>query len=221
MARTWGNLIEITQKILADNGAELWYEVDIRNQLVRANLLLTIHRAIAGAERTATLTTTPNVAIYKIHSVHNGRFEQLIWPLRATVGGIPIIKTTFAAISRLHPDWREDRGTPETFFMIGANMFGFHPAPTAATDIALTYLMSPPVEPDDDAALKINAEWHDILPLYAAAVLLAAEGKTEEGAAYIQQFMTIVGLPRDERFLRGAEQQVEQSTQFGPKQASE
>ena len=211
----------ITQKILSDRGSDLWYESEIRRQLTRAALLLTIHRVIAGAEKTLTLEASGTGSIFAIRSIHQRRFERFIWPLRATAVSNPLLRTSFAALTRINPDWHSDRGTPETFFMIGANLFGIHPRPTAPTNIHLTYLIGPPVSPEDDTALGLNSEWQDFLPLYAAAVLMGAEGKVDEAGPYMQQFMSIVGLPRDDRFLRGAEQQAETSTEVGTKQVVE
>ena len=220
MGKTWQTLIEITQSIISDRGGDVWADDTIRKELGRAALLITIHRAVAGAEKVATLNLVAGQPLYDIRQVEDGAFADLIWPLRATIEGesAPLLKTTFAAVSRLDPDWFSKRDEPESFFMVGANLFGIHPTPEKAYELRLTYLGRPPIWPPADfdyfaadeetvtrqkaAALAvepgINAEWHDFLPLYAAAVLLVAEGNVIDGQTYMEQFMTQAGLPRDQ-----------------------
>jgi hypothetical protein len=217
IALTWAELDDLTEKILDDEGGEFnttGSTGEIRRELESAELLLALHRMPLGCERTQNLTLSASTPMYQIRSVQSAAFSDFIWPLRITIGSVPIHPDNLNAIQSLHSDWHSAAGTPESYYMWCANFLGFYPVESATAKV--TYLRRPPTAQSSGSPI-VAPEFHEILATYAAGVILASTGKLEEGQNLLEIFFKSMGIPTDDRFGRHAAQQQENKTELNRK----
>jgi len=178
-------------------------------------LFLTMYRVMAGGEKTVDLNLSSGVPIYTIHTAESGAFSDLIIPLRVRIAGLPLRQTTLTSASQFDRNWFTKTDTPEAWFMVGATLMGFRPTPNASLVAKITYLRIPQIS-QTSGSPQIDQDWHDLLPLFSAAVLYAKEGKVIEAQDHLQKFLAAVGIEKDPRFMPWQKQDEEQRESDAP-----
>lgn len=194
---TWSELDLEVQKLIDDRNETFWSLSTIRWLLEHAEFLVALYRGIG--ETTKDLNLTAGTQLYDMHTVQGGSFADFIVPVRIRIAGVPLYVTDLPSLSRYDRNWRLATGTPDRYFMIGGNILGF--VGSADVVASITYLRVPPTGVAGTEFPVISTNWQDVLPMYAAAFLNAAEGKPAEAQPLIEKFAELIGMKKDPRFF--------------------
>lgn len=169
-------------------------EEQVMRHLRHAEQLIGMARAVT--ERTGTIPLRYNQALYRVHAV----VPDFIFPLQVSLRKRPLYATTLASVVATDPQWLRAVGEPKRFFMVGGTLLGVYPtAPSDTLTLALTYIAVPRI-PTDREPYMVSPQWQELMVGYAAAMLLAKEGRYELATQQLSSFMTQIGLTRDGRF---------------------
>lgn len=198
----WTTLLTSLRRMIGDGNAEVHTDTTLYRWMEHAELFLTLHRYLL--EDTRNLALLANTPIYTIHSSHS----DFIKPLRMDISGTPLLRANFTSITQLGgDDWFTESGTPERYYMVGTTLMGFHPVPTASTNVNLTYLRAPPArDATENIQPSLPDEWHTMVLDYAAGVAKLIEGNLERANEHFSTFAEKAGLARDWRFMSAASQ---------------
>ena len=186
---TWTALASQVQAETGDATGVFHDAVNVKNYLFQAELLLSTARALT--EVTGTLTIAGQWA-YEIHSI----FQDLIRPLRIIVNDVVLTESSLENVSLLDPMWPLTTGQPEMWFMIGGTFLSFYPVPGAGTATIL-YLGVPSTT---GTSPTVQANWQQVLTLFAEAVALGKETQLTMAQDKMKQFVEAMGI-RDIRLL--------------------
>lgn len=214
---TWSSLVARVQTDLADPTGVFHTTAAVRRYLEQAELLLSLRRSLY--ERTQTLTLTPVSPLYVIHSF----FPDFVRPLRVTIGGTALRWSSLAAVGRLNRQWYREMQEAESVFMVGRTILGFAPL-ADATSAEVTYLAAPPTTVSTPAAGTspvIGSEWHQTMTKFAEAVALGKESSYARAAEALKEFLALVGVVRDKRFLEGLAQKPATPTREPERRAND
>lgn len=180
--------------ILGEPEAIFHTEEQVARHVRHAEQLIGMARATT--EKIGDIPLRYNQALYRVH----GFFPDFIFPLHVTLRQKPLYVTTLASIVSHDPQWLQAVGEPKRYFMVGGTLMGTYPtAPSNALAISVSYIAVPPI-PTDRETYMVSQQWQEMMIAYAAAILLAKEGRYKQATQQLNSFMTQIGLPRDGRF---------------------
>jgi hypothetical protein len=168
-------------------------EEQVMRHLRHAEQLIGMARATT--EKWGEMPLHYNQALYRVHTF----FPDFIFPLHVTLRKRPLYATSLASIVSQDPQWLRAVGEPKRYFMIGGTLLGVYPtAPSDALALSISYIAVPPI-PMDHEVYMVSQQWQEPMIAYAAAMLLAKEGRYEQATQQLSSFMTQIGLTRDGR----------------------
>lgn len=215
---TWTELITNVQREVEDPSPGVFHvSFSVYRYLAHAELLLNLRRSLY--ERTQTLTLNSRSPLYAIHAT----FSDFIRPLRVTVNGKALRWSSLASVGRLNRKWYQEKGEAKSVFMVGKTLLGFAPFPDAVS-AEVTYLAAPLIlsaVPAATVSPVIGAEWHHTMAKYAQALALAKEGSYVRAGNALKEFLALVAIERDSRFLEGLSQRSATATRTIERRAND
>lgn len=119
------------------------------------------------SEATGNLTIQPGES----HTLILSTLPNFILPLRVTIDGVLIYRSSLERIEALASGWRNDPAPPERYAMIGANAIAIQPIQSSITTATVNYARFAPVLANDNDVPDIPNEDHDFIAEGAAAIV--------------------------------------------------
>lgn len=210
----WGKAIDRVQLLIDDVVESIWTRAELRTLLEHAQLFVGLFGVTV--EETDSLSLVAGEATYRVRDV----FPRYVAPLRVVLGDLPLRWVHAATHGRLDRAWGQRVGTPSSYYVVGSELLGFFPTPSAPMSVQVTYLAVPPGGRPDSEEIDMAMAWQEVLPYYAAALCYAAEGSLARAEEAIWLFVSQLGEGMDRRFLPGSAQKLsaKEPAQFGARE---
>lgn len=212
MSPTWDAIVDSVQREVNDTAATMHTDSTVRRYAEWGESLLSIRRGLY--EWTVSVQLQAGVPVYTIHSstptpALSTALPLFIRPLRIALNKVPLRPTSLATLSRATAKWWQERGTPESYFMIGGTLIGFFPVPAGTTTVEITFLCTTPTTtttppPAVGTSPVVADEWQTDLSRFAESICLAKGGEITKATEKLQEFLNAIGIKRDVRFLSGS-----------------
>jgi hypothetical protein len=218
---TWDALDTLALEYAHDSYGLTHTAATARTFLEAAELFVCASRGLA--EETGNLSLSIGVPVYTIHTT----LADFIVPLRVTVNGTLIERSSLNAVLQTDPNWWDSHlptaapDVPFSWFPLGGTLIGFYPTPKTSATAVFTYLQVPPTGQAGGASPLVPDEWHYILPHYASAILFAIEGQMGQATEEVQKFIAAVQGARSPRFMASAQQRSARATDVVVKQSED
>jgi len=161
-------------------------------------------------EKTATLPLAANTSFYNMLAT----FTDWIAPLRISVNGIRVSRSTYTQLAAGNPSWRAAAGTPVRYAMVGASLLAITPRPSAGgTNLTVTFARMPAkLTGGAGESPEVPEEVHPALEDYSVVRLRVKEGGSElrEALPLLGRFFGVVG--RVSKYVRERSQSARYDT---------
>ena len=172
---TLADLIADSKDRIAEGSSNFFTDATIKRWLNEAQRYVV--RRTKVLERTTTITSVPNQAIYEL--------DKHVWSLHFVRFNDDTLRpTTINDIQRRLPD---TGGTPSHYALWGGHLY-LYPAPKEAGTLTVLYYAWPVEMKDDEDEPEIPEAFHGLLPTFAAYRAKMADQQPAEAQALFLEF---------------------------------
>jgi len=129
-------------------------------------------------------------------SLHNGEvgWIESAWMINRK---LPLAQTDLIMLNHNDPRWMTRKGLPEEYFLVGTDVIGLSPKPTASSDVLeLDMVVIPAPYTNSNYRLKIRDEFQFAVVNYAASEYYAGVGDVKRASDHFTAYADTVGLRR-------------------------
>jgi len=146
-----------------------------------------------GLKRSYKLPIRKDVNFYRL----NFTSEYVSWITQVWLYGVKrrLTQVDFVGLRSDNPRWLYNSGSPTSYFMVGENILGIHPAPTASTDMLEIKAVVVPFRYEEDIdRVKLRDQFKWAAVHYAVGEYYASRGDAKRALNFHKAYMKGLGL---------------------------